>query len=592
LVTNGKPEIGRLSLLSVVIIAMSFVQVIQPWPIKYAIDYVLHGKPLDGAAAWLMSCPGAATTKGQLAWLAGISVLIFVVAQSLGALKNWLSSLIGHSLTMRLAAQLYAHLIRQNKGFHQKHARGDIVKRVMQDSRCARVFVLDAGVALTTAVVTVFAIGIAAWSIDPAMTVVALGFGIPVFFLNRWFGPRMTEYAYEQAEQEGTLYTQTERTLSSMPIVQAFSMQNYEHEQFKQVADRTLLAYLRMIKSQLQFNFGVSAITAVGTAVIMAWGGYRVLQGQLTVGDLWVFLSYLTVIFGPITTLAYLATTIAEGKARARRVFDMIDNDSSVREPDERDTLMLPDTSALSVGFNDVRVGYAEGHPVLKSVSLRIKAGEMLAIVGESGAGKSTLVSLIGRMLDPWEGQVTIGGVNAAQVRLSALRSRIAWLPQCPTLMPLSIADNIAFGRPTATQGEIESAARKAGAHDFIQSMPDGYRSMIGENGSTLSGGQAQRIALARALLLNSGIIILDEPTSSVDANTERSIIESLSALRGHKTIIVIAHRLSTVRKSDRIAVLHDGEIVESGCHDEIVRLQGHYCELMHTQLTHTAGNQ
>jgi ATP-binding cassette subfamily B protein/subfamily B ATP-binding cassette protein MsbA len=322
----------------------------------------------------------------------------------------------------------------------------------------------------------------------------------------------------------------------------------------------------------------------LGTAGILWIGGREVLAGNLTVGSILVFISYLAALYAPLNSLMYTSSTLQGAMGSARRVFEVLDTAHDVTD--------RPGAITLSKVRGHVRIenasyGYAPGEPFLKNINLEAQPGETVAIVGATGAGKSTVVGLIPRFFDVWEGRVLVDGHDVRNVQLRSLRRQISLVLQEPLLFPISIAENIAYGRPEASRREVEEAARSANAHRFIERLPQGYDTLLGERGATLSGGERQRLSIARALLKDAPILILDEPTSALDAETEALLLEALERLMAGRTTFIIAHRLSTIRKATRILVLQEGEIAECGSHQELLQKQGVYRHLHDLQFGH-----
>ncbi|WP_418317900.1 ABC transporter ATP-binding protein [Piscinibacter sakaiensis] len=568
------------------------LQALLPWPLKLIIDQVLGGQPMPATLSWFSSVPGAASTGGLLAWLVMVLLLLSAGVMAMQLVKGVLQADLSARLRLAVGARVFERLQALSLTYHRRHQKGDLIRRVTSDSNCLPSLVIDVALPILTSLLSLTVLFLIMWQLDRTLALLAIFVALPMALLMRLLAPRMTERAYKHQQAEGAVWSVAEQTLTAIPVVQAFGREELEGSRFKGVTASTIKAYIRTVSSQLQFRVGIDGIEAVGIAAIMLIGGLKVVGGTISVGTLVVFLSYLTALYAPLLTFAYLATTVANAAASARRVAEVLDCSEMVCDMPVAVALTRPCSRDVAgrIDFEQVVFGYQSERPVLHDLSLQIRAGETLALVGRSGAGKSTLVSLIPRLYDPWQGRVAIDGQDLRRATLDSVRQQVAFVLQDPFLLPVSVADNIAYGRPAASRGEIEAAAHLADAHGFIEQMPRGYDTVIGERGITLSGGQRQRIAIARALLKDTPILIMDEPTSAVDSVTEHHVLGAVRRLAEGRTTIIIAHRLSTVRMADRIAVLDDGRVSATGSHDTLSTNSMTYRALFTSQLVSAAG--
>jgi len=557
------------------------LDVLKPWPMKLLVDYVLAGRSLPSAAAWMASLPGQGSAGALVAWFTLATIMLFLAGWAARITQAYIQAGVGSRMAYSLGAELFSHLQGLSLRFHGRRPTGDLVKRVTSDSSCVRALVINVFVPLLTSLVSLVTMFAVMWRLDRSLSLVALAAAPLLGLLIRVFARPMQERMNEQLQLEGEMMSTAEQTLRALPIVQAFGREQQQDERYSTLGRRTGQAYLRAVGAQLGFRIGASSITALGTAMVMLVGGFHVLRGSLSVGSLLVFLSYLASLYSPLETLAYLSSGFVAAAAGAQRVLEVWDTQEGVRDlPGARPLPLRPPGQRGHVQWEKVAFGYEPGRPVLHNIDLEVRPGETIALVGPTGAGKSTLVSLVPRFFDPWEGRVLIDGVDIRGVQLASLRSRLAIVLQEPFLFALTVAENIAYGRPDAHRSEIEAAAVAANADEFIRKLPSGYDTVIGERGATLSGGQRQRIAIARALLKDAPILILDEPTSALDTHTEWQVLEALERLMQGRTTIIIAHRLSTVQRADRIVVLKEGKIEETGAHQDLLEKGGLYSRL------------
>jgi ATP-binding cassette subfamily B protein/subfamily B ATP-binding cassette protein MsbA len=560
------------ALLQVLLIAG--FELLKPWPLQVIIDNALGGKPFPIAAL--------SSSSGKLLLLACVGmVVVHFGAGALTLLHNYTAIRIGQHMVNDLRGALYAHLQRLSLAFHSRQRVGDLLYRITADSFAVQTMIMNGALPILSALVLLAGMLVVLFPLDPILTMLALTIVPVLFALISLFNRKIVEIAGDVRTTESRVYSLVQWAMSSIKLVQAFTKEEEEHRRFMGASRESLQATLRLYSWQTLYSGTVNLVIAAGTAIVLFAGAQAVISGTLSIGQLIVFISYLAQLYAPINQITQSWGLIAGARVGARRIFEILDT-----EPDLKDgTRNFPPTGARGdVAWSGVDFRYRADTPILAGIDLKVPAGTKIAVVGPTGAGKSTLLGLLPRFYDPSAGSVAIGGLDVREYTLRSLRSQIAMVLQPPLIFPLSVRDNIAYGRPGADDTAIEQAARLAQIDDLIASLPAGYDTLLGESGTALSEGEKQRITIARALLREAPILILDEPTSALDVTTEALVMAGIERLMVGRTTFIIAHRLSTVRRCDRIVVLRGGAIVEQGTLPELLRLNGFFAEYYRTQ--------
>jgi len=549
------------------------LDLLKPVPLAIILDVVLG----DGAMPrWIAPMVADMSTVAHLS-LAALAIVVLTVARGAATLAaNYLTIDTGQRMVNDVRTALYAHLQKLSLKFHHQQQTGDLLFRVMADTFSAQGLVMNGFLPLASAAVMLVGMFTVMWRYDWELSLVALLVCPPLYIAVNRLGGRIHQHASASREAESALYARAENAIGAVKLMQAYGREERAVAEFREGSERSLALSLRLYSAQTAFGLVVDGVLAAGTAALVWIGAMHVLHGELQVGALMIFLSYLKDLYAPIQNISANLAEIALSRAGLDRVFAVLD----IR-PDIEDAPGAKDLPIVSgqVRFEDVSFEYEAGHPVLKRVDLTIQPGECVALVGRTGAGKSTLASLLLRFFDPQKGRVTIDGHDLREVTLRSLRRQLTLMLQEPILFHMTVTENITFGAPVPFE-TVRDAARRAEAEDFILRLPQGYDTVIGEDGVTLSGGQRQRLALARALLREAKVVILDEPTSSLDVKTESQVWRNVESLLHGRTSIIIAHRLSTARRADSIVVLDGGQIVEHGTHRELLERNGAYAEM------------
>jgi len=550
---------------------ISACELLKPWPLKIVIDSVLGAQPLP----WEWARGWSSSAVLLLACLALVG--LYAVLGALHMLNNYTTVDVGQRLVTDLRSAVYAHLHQLSLDFYTRARVGDLLYRVTADTLALQSLTVSCLFPTATAAILLVGMITVMLQLDATLTLLALAVCPALFVIIKRLDGRVTRAAGKFRESESEVYTVVQRAMSAMRLIQAFAREDDEHRRFMAASRQSLAAGLRLHTLQTFYGFVISMVIAVGTASVVWVGARHVLDGTLSVGSLVIFVAYLTALYSPINSMFQTWGVAQTSTVGVRRVFDLLDVEREIADG----TLDFPAAGARGqVIFDGVAFEYSSGHRVLDDISLRVQPGQTVAIVGATGAGKSTLLSLLPRFYDTTGGRILVDGVDVREYRLASLRRQIAMVLQPPLLLPTSVRDNIALGRPEAGLDDIVAAARLARIHDTILALPDGYDTVVGEQGVTLSEGEKQRITIARALLRDAPILILDEPTSAMDAETEALFLQGLERFGTGRTTFVIAHRLSTVRKADLIVVLRDGHIVEQGTFESLLERPGVFASL------------
>ena len=539
-----------------------------PWPLKVVVDNVFSGQTLPGPLAVVIPSLVAANAAALLVLVVVVGLLLQITNELVRMFHTQLQVDMGQRIVYDLRAKLLAHLQALPLRHHVLTKTADSVYRLDADAHCVDDLVIGGVFPLALAALNLGLMFAILLYLDPILGLLSLVVTPFLYLCLRYYSLTMTDRAERVKALESTLIERAYQILSSVAAVKSFSRERHELARFSRSGEDTMRARLSLTWQESLFSLTVTAITLAGTALVLIVGGLHVLGGTLTIGGLLVVIAYLAAVYNPISAIAHTTGSLQQAIVSARRVREIFALTPEILDaPDAVDGSQI----AGRVRFDRVSFAYDGDSPVLHDISFVVRPGEMVALVGLTGAGKTTLVNLIPRFYEPTHGRVLVDEVETFRYALKSLRERIAFAPQEPVLFSGTIADNIRYGRLDATDAEVKEAARAAHVHEFVQRLPMTYDTPVAEAGATLSGGERQRLGIARALLKNAPILVLDEPTSAVDAISEAAVFDALRRLRTGRSIIVIAHRLSTIREATRILVLHEGRLMEQGTHDELM---------------------
>ena len=552
------------------------LNLLKPWPFKIIVDDFLRPNP---------------TPRGDWHTWLPLLCLALVAIQFFWGVINWGTNYIlvkvGLQALLKLRTDLYAYLQSLSLKYHDVRRSSDLSFRVAYDSQSIQTIYNKGFTGIFGSVVTLIGTFAIMVQLDWQLTLLSLGIVPFIIAAIYFFAHRIRRESTFIQEQESAVLAQAQEGLSSIRMVHAFGREQFEVMQFHQQAQQSLQANLRLTLTNVNSALVISTLMVLGTAAMYYVGTLHVLAGTLTLGTLLVFSAYLLMLYQPLESITYTAWAMEGATAGARRCFEVLDREDDVADSPNA---VAVESAKGAIGFQNVSFSYAltaaspsgggQGRPVLHDVDLRIEPNQMIAIVGGTGAGKSTLLSLVPRFYDPTSGWVTLDGRNVREIKKKSLRAQIGIVLQDTLLFSTTIRENIAYGRPDATDDEIMDAAKRAQADEFIRQLPNGYANTVGERGGQLSVGQRQRIGIARAFLKNAPVLLLDEPTSALDPTTEAAIMETIKDLMRGRTTLIATHRLATIHDVDRIVVLERGRIVEQGRGAELLARGGVYAKL------------
>ncbi len=576
---------------AILLIAVSsFVGLLKPWPIAVLVDSILGDSKLP---TWVVGLADGISKPGQVVLAALALVIIHLGHALVGTVAQLVSIQTGLQGLRRVRQAVFSRLLDLSLRYHQSSLRGDIVYRATWDTYAFQTLFQQGVITSCSAGFALLMMVGVMWRLNPGLTWVSLAVVPCLVVCIQGFGKVMRVRGAEAQKTDGLLASAVQQCLEALPVLQSFVRQKEERDRFAVAAVDAQNRRIAQHRSELVYGLAVTMVFAAGTGGIAWYGGHQVLQGQLSIGELLVFIAYLSQLYDPLNQLSHVGATLSSAGVGVNRIFEILDTPEEVSEPKspravrwKGETGEEPASVRLegSISLERVTFGYDSQRPVLLDLNLRIPAGQAVAVVGASGAGKTTLLHLLPRFFDPNEGVIRLDGVDLREFRLCDLRRAVSFVQQEPLLVPGTLLENITLGKPSASSEEVASAAEAAGALGFIRALPSGFQTVVGEGGARLSVGERQRIGLARAFLKDAPVLLLDEPTSALDPLTERLVFGSLRSRFASRTIILVTHRLHTVRSFDRVVVLDGGKVVEDGAPLELLensqsclrRLQGH----------------
>jgi ATP-binding cassette subfamily B protein len=574
-----KPHGKWLAVGVLAVIGEGVAGLLEPWPLKIVFDRV--GKP--GAASGRLAhlLPPTMSLQSVLQ-IAALAVVVIAVLEAICSyLEKYITTSVGQWVTHDLRRLLYAHIQRLSLAYHTQKRTGDLISRLTSDIDAVQSFIVSSLLDLVIDSITLVGMASVMFYLNWRFTLIALSVAPVLFLVTYTYTRRSKTASRDLRKKEGEIVSLLQEVLSAMGVVKAFAQEDYEEGRLEKKSMESVQIALRARRIKAKLSPMVEIVVAIGTGLVLWYGGSLVLAGTLSAGSLVVFIWYLGKMYKPMQDFAKMTDTYAKAVVGYERLREVLDTQPQIRD---LPTAKAPRELKGEIEFDHVNFRYTAARPTLVDVDFKLEAGQMTALVGPTGSGKTTIAALIGRFYDPDSGAVRIDGTDLRELRQKSLHDQMSFVLQENILFNAPVWENIAYGKQSATLDEIHRAAELANADEFISQLPEGYDTVVGERGVTLSGGQRQRIAIARAIIRDTPILILDEPSSGLDAASEELVFEAIERLIEGRTTIVIAHRFSTVRRANTILVVDGGRIVESGRHDELMATGGLYARLYDLQ--------
>jgi len=572
----------KFGLLSVILILLgSLIGLAVPWPMQILVDNALGGRPVQVPILSFLSGPFATSPFAMLLFAVLAGLALTITQNALSVANNYVNTRLDQNIVLDFRTALFEHVQRLSMSFHDQRRAGMLIYVINSQGDAVAKLIMTVP-QMGQSVLMLLGMFWLTFRMDWQLALLSLTIVPFLYYSVGYYATHIQRNLIEVRGMEMESLSIIHEAISMLRVIIAFGRENHELKRFRRQGERTVGARVKLTVRQTLFSLVVNTATATGTGLVLGLGAYHVMQGTMTVGKLLVVMAYIASVYKPLEAISATIGSLQEIFVSLESAFDVLDTEPQIMDHSGATDL---DRAEGRIAFENVSFSYEGRHDTLSNITFNVSPGQVVAVVGPTGAGKTTLVSLISRFYTPSEGRILLDGMEVRDLTLQSLRKQVSVVLQDPLLFSATVAENIRYGRLDATQSEIIAAAEAANAHDFIMKLPKQYETEIGERGAQLSTGERQRIAVARAFLKDAPVLILDEPTSSIDSKTEAVILDALDRLMVGRTTFMIAHRLSTVRYSDVILVMSQGHLVESGTHEELLNNRGVYHQLHEMQL-------